>query len=84
MSWDVRAIGRARAVQVEIAKQFESGSKCGEPEEGVRQFARTVVLAAIEAQGESIVVKVTAFGSQSRDHATGKISNSLSIVVEPQ
>jgi len=83
MSWSVQAIGKAGAVGMEIAKQFDLGGKCAEPEETIRQSARVLVMAAIGAQDKSKAVKVTASGSQSTDHATKAVSNVLNISVEP-
>ena len=85
MSWSVQAIGSARAVEKEITKQFENGSKCAEPEETVRQAAKATVLAALAGQSDNKAVKVMASGSQSRYEKDGVIdmSNSLSITIEP-
>ena len=89
MSWSVAAIGKPAAVGASIAKQA-AGTKCSEPEEGIRQAAIHLLATAVLAQNPAIPVKVAASGSQSvgYDHATGKstgvFTNSLTISVEPQ
>lgn len=83
MSWVVSAVGRTPAVLLEIAKQFANGSKCTEPEEGVRQAAAQLLGAAIGAQDPSVIIRVGASGSQSIDYKTNAVRNSLNISVEP-
>ena len=83
MSWSVAANGKQPAVKAEIARQFENGGKCSEPEETVRQAAKAVVLAAINATDASYPIKVSASGSQSGDYGKRIFSNSLTITIEP-
>lgn len=83
MSWSVSAIGKQPAVKAEIARQFEVGGKCSEPEESVRQAAKATVLAAIDATNPSYPLKISASGSQSGDYSKKIFSNSLTISIEP-
>jgi hypothetical protein len=84
MSWSVSATGKASAVRTEIKRQFETGSKCIEPEETVRLAAASLLDAAIAAQDPSKAVKISAGGSQNFDHSKNSVvSNNLNIVVEP-
>jgi hypothetical protein len=84
MSWSVAVpLGRAPAVRAAVAKQFEQGGKCTEPEETIRQAAAKIIDAALAAQDPSKVVEVIASGSMSS--SAGKVdSNSLSIKIEPK
>jgi hypothetical protein len=84
MSWSVGGtIGKAPAVRAAIAKQFEQGSKCSEPEETIRQAAAKVIDAALAGQDPSKVVEVNASGSMSMN--SGKVDgNSLTIQVTPK
>ena len=81
MSWSVIAIGKARAVRKEIAKQF-ANVKCVEPEEMLRQQAASLIDQCLAVQDPTGAVKVFAGGSQSSDR--GSIRNSLTITIEPQ
>ena len=63
MSWSVSAVGKPPAVLASIETQF-SQSSCAEPEETVRQGARAVIRAALEAQRPDSIVQVNASGSQ--------------------
>lgn len=83
MSWGVSGTGRAPAVRAAIAMQFARHGKCMEPEETVRQAAATLIDAAIAAQDPTATLKVSANGSQSTDYTTKKVTNSLTLVVEP-
>lgn len=86
MSWSVGAIGKAPAVRKAIAEQCAS-AYCSEPEETVRKSAVATLDAALAAQGDSIIVKVSASGSQgqeTKNDGTAQFKNSLSIQIEPQ
>lgn len=86
MSWSVLAIGTPEAVAVSIEKQFAQQSTCSEPEETVRQSARGLIAASLNAQHPGGAVKVQAFGSQSSWTDAGgakRVTNSLKIEVEP-
>jgi hypothetical protein len=83
MSWSVGAIGKAPAVAAEIERQFNQ-SKCSEPEEGVRQAARSTIAAALAAQDPAIVVDISAYGSQSTDYKTNALRNQLTLKIEPR
>lgn len=87
MSWSVGATGKAPTVAEQIAKQFENGSKCAEPEETIRQAAKKLIETSLEAQDPAKDVQVSAYGSQSvydvgSPNATFR--NSLSISITPQ
>ena len=83
MSWSVSAFGKAPAVRTAIAKQFEQGGKCMEPEETIRQSAAAIIDAALAGQAPSQVVEVSASGSMSTN--SGKFtSNTLNIAVTPR
>jgi hypothetical protein len=88
MSWSVAGIGKAPAVAEKIEKDFTNASPCSEPEETARQAARAVIAAALAGQDPSRVVSVNANGSMSNSadwpSTVAKISNSLSITVQPQ
>lgn len=66
----------------EVEKQ-SAKIKCQEPEESVFQGACHAIKAALIAQDPSVVVKLTASGSQSEDYTTKTVSNFLSITIEP-
>lgn len=83
MSWSVGAKGPVADVKIAIAGQFQSGSKCQEPEETIRQKATELVALALDAQGYMPSVDVSAFGSMSKDYSTGAVANSLSIIITP-
>ena len=86
MSWGLQVIGKAPAVRKEIALQATK-IKCSEPEETVRQAALSAIEAALSAQGDSVVVKVSASGSQGTEYQAngqGPIYNQLTITVDPQ
>jgi hypothetical protein len=82
MSWSISAIGKAPAVLKEVEEQ-SAQQKCSEPEETVRQSACHAIKAALAAQGENIVVRLEAYGSQREDYQTKVIRNQLTIRVEP-
>jgi hypothetical protein len=88
MSWGVGAVGKAGPVATEIERQFAGMPAHQEPEESIRQAARSVIAAALKGQARSTVVKVAACGSQSQKYeggkATGEYTNNLTISVEPQ
>jgi hypothetical protein len=84
MSWSVGTKGPVTQVKDVIAKQFETSGPCIEPEETIRQKARELIALALEHQGYSPNVEVSAYGSQSTDYETKAISNSLSIIITPQ
>jgi len=85
MSWGVSAIGKVPAVRKVVAEQF-TRNQCAEPEETVRQAAGVLIDAALAAQKETGVVKVSASGSQSCDNWETKtgLTNQLSISIDPQ
>jgi hypothetical protein len=85
MSWSVSAVGKAKAVRAEIARQFASGTASAEPEESVRQAAAGLMDAALAAQGDDIAVRANANGSMSFKDWNSKTnpSNSLSVTIEP-
>lgn len=87
MSWSVAAVGRAEAVAEAIERQFTNGTSCSEPEESVRQAARTAIAEALKGQGPTTVVKVQASGSQSGTYQNGTwgapYTNQLQIEVTP-
>ncbi len=73
MSWSVGgAFGKAPSVRAVIAKQFEQGGKCSEPEETIRQYVAEIIDAALAAQGPNQVVEVSASGSQSMTYMLGQ------------
>ena len=87
MSWSVGATGRAAALIPVLEGQF-AGYQCAEPEEGVRQAAKGVILSALKAQSPQVPVKVLACGSQSQTGQPGApgallTTNNLSITIEP-
>jgi hypothetical protein len=87
MSWSVVAIGKARAVRIEIAGQFARGSKCSEPEETIRQSAAELIDRALSSTSEIFAVKVTANGSQGfKDYSKPEngVHNNLNIGIEVQ
>jgi hypothetical protein len=87
MSWYVEAIGKVPAVAQAVELQFAQSSGYQEPEETIRQQARTTIAAVLAAQSEGAVVKVRASGSQSTNYKGGGASgyvNTLNISVEPQ
>lgn len=83
MSWGIQAFGKATAVRVAVQKQFESGSKCTEPEETIRQAAAAIIDLALGDQATAQVLEVSASGSMySKD---GKVtSNGLNIAITPR
>ena len=83
MSWSVAAHGKQPAVRAEIARQFEVGGKCFEPEESIRQAAKATVLAAIDGTDPSYPIKVSVYGSQGGDYSKKIYSNSLTLSIEP-
>ena len=84
MSWSVATVGKSPEAASEIARQFATSGPCEEPEEGIRQGAAKLLALAIEAQDPDKQVRISAYGSQSKDYATGKIRNSLNITVTPE
>jgi hypothetical protein len=84
MSWSVGGNGPVADVRASVAKQFETGSKCTEPEESIRQAAAKIIDQALDAQGYLPNVEVGAYGSMSMDYTTKKISSSLSIIITPR
>jgi len=82
MSWSIYVIGKAPAVLKEVERQ-SAMQKCVEPEEGVRQGACHAIKAALIAQGENVVVRLEASGSQAEDYTTKIIRNQLRIQIEP-
>lgn len=86
MSWSVNAVGKAPAVARAIEEQFDRQGKCAEPEETVRISARAVIAAALKAQGDNVIVKVAASGSQGMynwNKEPKENSNQLSISIDP-
>jgi len=89
MSWSVNAIGKPEAVAKEIERQFAASSPCREPEETVRQAARTTIASILAAETASVAVQVQANGHQSDEYSketptkTGKVSNTFSLKVDP-
>ena len=83
MSWSVGSTGELSATRATVAKQFETGSVCMEPEESIRQAAAKIIDQALETQGYYPNVNVSAYGSMTKDYATGKVANSLSIIITP-
>jgi hypothetical protein len=83
MSWGLFAISKAPAVAAEIKRQSEN-QKCMDPEESVRKAAVRLIDIAVSAQDPSLVVKVSASGSQSTDYTTKAVRNNLNITIEPQ
>ncbi len=90
MSWSVAAIGKATAVAAAIEDQFTRAGACMEPEETIRQAARTAIAVALAGEtATGAVVKVTAAGSQSQTYdnngkPSGLFTNGLSLSIEPQ
>lgn len=84
MSWSVSAVGKKDAVLKTIAGQFDSQTPCMEPEESVRQGAKSLLLASIGAQAEGTPLRVVASGNQQFKDWTNKtgVSNSVSLQVE--
>lgn len=83
MSWSVSGSGEPKTVADQIAKQF-SVSKCEEPEEGIRLASADLIAKALSSQDGAKTVKVSAYGSQSKDYTTNKVRNSLSISITPE
>ena len=83
MSWSVSGSGEPKSVADSIAKSF-SVQKCDEPEEGIRLAAADLIAKALSAQDNAKTVEVSAYGSQSKDYATNKVCNSLSISITPR
>lgn len=90
MSWSVSVVGKLPAVKAAVEAQFtDPRSVCAEPEETVRQAARAAIAAALQAQREDSVVRVTAGGSMINTYnkETGSwgapYSNHLEIHIEP-
>jgi hypothetical protein len=83
MSWSVGAKGTVADVKATIASQFQTGAKCMEPEETIRQKAAELVALALDSQGYMPNVDVSAYGSMSKDYSTNAVSNSLSIIITP-
>jgi hypothetical protein len=90
MSWSVGAIGKVAAVANSIEGQFVKNGTCAQPEEGIRQAARTLIATALAGITDpATVVKVQAYGSQSQKYdaqgkGTGLFTNGLGLTVEPQ
>lgn len=84
MSWSLQAaFGKAPAVREGVAKQFENGHKCMEPEESIRLAAAKIIDVALAGQDQAQVVEVSASGSMSTKN--GKFaSNQLNIAVTPR
>ncbi len=84
MSWGIQLVGDAQAVAKRVDVEFGRHS-CPEPEENVRQAARLAIEAALRAQADGTVVRVSASGSQS-SHYKGSDphhTNALTITIEP-
>jgi len=84
MSWSISGrMGKAAAVRAAVAKEFEQGSKCTEPEETIRQSAAQIIDSALAGQDPQQVVEVSASGHMSTNN--GKVaSNTLNIAVTPR
>jgi hypothetical protein len=83
MSWSVAATGKAPAVMTEIARQFAAQAKCVDPEEDVRQAAIAILATAITSQDAGTAIRVMASGHQSTSYPEKRVSNSLTITIEP-
>lgn len=83
MSWSVSGGGKSDETVKAIEAQFESYSPCAEPEETIKQAARAIIKAALEANTPPRDVTVSAFGSQSNYEIDGvpTVSNDLSITI---
>ena len=83
MSWSVGGNGETSVVRASVANAFATGGVCAEPEESIRQAAAKIIDQALESQGYYPNVNVSALGSMTKDYATGKVANSLSISITP-
>lgn len=86
MSWSVSYAGDSTEATKQVQTQFEALDKylCPEPEETIKQQARTLIAAALAGNVPSRNITVSAYGSQSTwtDGAEGsptKVGNMLSI-----
>jgi hypothetical protein len=84
MSWSIAVVGEAGTLRPEIVRQFERAGTLSEPEESLKRKAWALVLAAVDAQDKSEVVKVEASGYECWDCVTHVDSHVLRIAVEPQ
>jgi hypothetical protein len=82
MSWIVGATDVTPKVGELVDKMFE-GYQCVDPEEGIRQAARKIIADTVAAQTEGTKLQISAFGSQSTDYTTKKVTVSLSISITP-
>jgi len=87
MSWSVAGVGKPTALAKSIDGQFANAGVCAEPEEIIRQAARSLLTAALAAQWPDSAVSVVASGSQSATYVDGKwgppYQNQLNIEVKP-
>ena len=86
MSWSVAGVGKAAAVARKLEADFASQSGCVDPEESVRQSARSLIAAALAAQHPEAIVTVSANGHQGARYvnnaADGNV-NTLNISIQP-
>jgi hypothetical protein len=86
MSWHVSGIGKPKVLIANLPAEFDR-VHCEEPEQLIKAFAKDIVLASLEHYPDDMAVKVTASGSQSKEHRPDKDRtksvNSLDIKIEP-
>lgn len=84
MSWSVGASDATPKVGEMIENQFESGSKCIEPEESIRQSARKLIAEVVASQTSGTKLSINAYGSQSTNWPlpAPSVSTSLAIKID--
>ena len=83
MSWSVGDSGNSDEVAKDIEAQFESSSECPEPEESIKQAARSLIAKALEGKIPSTDTMVSAWGIQTTKYGVNgspdEVINILSI-----
>lgn len=82
MSWSVSAVGKPAAVAAKLNDDFARMSPCVEPEETIRQSARSMISTALGSFRADQPVRVEASGSQNTIDNEPQY-NQLKVSIEP-
>lgn len=84
MSWSVNKIGKPGAVRAAVAMEL-ARIKCSEPEESIKNSVASALDAALAAFPPSVVVSVSASGSQYAPDSTKptEFQNNLMVKLDP-
>jgi hypothetical protein len=90
MTWFVQAVGRPRAVEAAVEKQFgDYAANLQEPEKSVVEAAGKLIRAAVADYPDNVAVSVKGNGNQMHpnyDHVSGERGaavNALALTIEP-